>query len=55
MFAALQVLYPRDSVGLHARSHGDLAIDVRRDQIYEASATDPLFGAPVITSVDYAR
>jgi anti-sigma factor RsiW len=32
-----------------------LASDVRRDQVYEATASDPLFGAPMVTAVDYGR
>jgi anti-sigma factor RsiW len=33
----------------------DMASDVRRDQVYEAAASDPLFGAPMVTAADYGR
>lgn len=30
----------------------DITADVRRDQVYEAASTEPLYGAPVITADD---
>ncbi len=56
MFAAMQVFaHPAQVASQQPRVISDVASSVRRDQVYEASATDPLFGAPVLTAADYGR
>jgi len=45
---------PRVSVET-AKAAPNFAAEVRQDQVYEADATEPYFGAPMLTSAEYGR
>jgi anti-sigma factor RsiW len=55
MFVALQFASNAPPTQTVASIGRDVTSDVQRDQIYEAAANDPLYGAPLVTTADYAR
>lgn len=55
MLVVLQFASAGERPQIAASIGRDLRSDVQRDQVYEAAANDPLYGAPLVTTADYAR
>ena len=55
MFVALQVVSSSERTRPPVTIGRNITSDVQRDQVYEAAANDPLYGAPLVTTADYAR
>jgi anti-sigma factor RsiW len=55
MFVALQLASAPERYRASVSIGRNVTSDVQRDQVYEAATDGPLYGAPLVTTADYAR
>ena len=54
-FFTLKLKYGAQVAVASAKPAPSFAAEVRQDQVYEADASDPHFGAPMLTTAEYGR